>query len=136
MSFFEEVDRHIDNMLSEGVLPDSEEIIEMEVGPVMHDGQVPGQQLPPQRSGPEGGPISKPAANFPWMGNNRAAELFRGACMGRDYTAPPFSNQNVAYPPPMFGGASTGGLGEGDIDTEKVVDAVIADLKALQDSDE
>lgn len=136
MSFFEKVDKHITEMLNEGVLPDSGEIVEMEVGPRLHDMQVPGQQAGPQPSGPEGGPVSPPAATFPWLGRRRAAELFRGASLGRDYTAPPFSNQNVAYPPAMFSGAAMDALREDGIDPEKVIDAVLADLDALADSDE
>lgn len=130
MSFGKRVDKHIDAMLAEGVLPDVEEIIEME---------VPGQQAGPQASGDEGGPKSAPAAIFPWLGKNWAAKLFGGASSGRNDTDPAtnFSNQNRQIPPAKFGSASSGGLGEeGEIDPEKVVAAVLADLETIQDDDE
>ena len=130
MSFGKKVDEHIDAMLAEGVLPDVEDIIEME---------VPGQCAGPQASGDEGGPKSPPSASFPWMGNNWAAKFFGGASTGRNDTAPAtnFSNENRAYPPAMFSGASSGGLGEeGDVDPEQVIAAVLADLETIQDSAE
>jgi hypothetical protein len=141
MSFFEDVDKHIDHMLCEGVLPDSEEIIEMEVGPVMHDGTVPNQKPGPQHSGPEGGPVSAPAASFPWLGRTWAAGGFAGASRGAPAdgieTRPAmFSNQNRGYPPAMFSGAATGMAEEGEVDSDAVIDAVLSDLQALQDDDE
>jgi hypothetical protein len=139
MSFFEKLDEHIDNMLSEGVLPDSEEIIEMEVGPVLHDGTVPNQKAGPQHPGPCGGPVSAPSASFPWLGNTRAAGRFPGASVGQDgfnYTPPMFSNQNRLHPPAMFSGAATGMAEDSGVDSEAVIDAVLADLQALRDSEE
>ncbi len=130
MSFEKKVDEHIDVMLAEGVLPDVEEIIEME---------VPGQQAGPQASGDEGGPKSAPAARFPWLGKTWAAKLFGGASSGRNDTAPAsnFSNQNKQHPPAKFSGASTSGIKEDDkVDPQAVVDAVLADLETIQDSDE
>lgn len=136
MSFKEKVDEHIEQMLNEGVLPDSGEIVEMEVGPRLHNMQVPGQQAGPQHSGDEGGPKSAPGAVFPWLGKLRAADRFPGACMGRDYTAPPFSNQNRQIPPAMFSGAATEMKENDEIDREAVLNAVLADLSALNDTDE
>lgn len=130
MSFEKKVDEHIDVMLAEGVLPDVEEIIEME---------VPGQQAGPQASGDAGGPKSAAAARFPWLGKTWAARLFGGASSGRNDTAPAtnFSNQNRAYPPAKFSGAASGGLGEdASVDPQAVVDAVLADLETIQDSEE
>ena len=136
MSFKENVDKHITEMLSEGVLPDSGEIVEMEIGPRLHNMNVPGQQGGPKASGDEGGPKSKPADRFPWLGKLRAADFFKGASRGRDFTAPPFSNQNRQIPPAKFGSAATEVKENKDKAREAVVDAVIADLHALADSDE
>lgn len=136
MSFKEKVDEHITQMLNEGVLPDSGEIVEMEVGPRLHDMTVPGQQPGPQHSGDEGGPKSAPAATFPWLGKHRAADLFKGASMNKKFPCPPFSNQNRQHPPAMFSGAATEVKENDDIDREAVLNAVLADLSALNDSDE
>jgi len=125
MSFFEDVDQHIEYMLSEGVLPDSDEILEMEVW---------GQQAGPQSSGPEGGPVSAPGAVFPWGGNLRAAEAFRGASFGTVIPPAMFQSQPAAIPPAMFPGAFGGAVAESGIDPEDVIDAVLADLEAMQDS--
>jgi hypothetical protein len=131
MSFGKKVDEHIDAMLAEGVLPDVEEIIEME---------VPGQQAGPQASGDEGGPKSAPAARFPWLGKTWAAKFFGGASKGGEHPTDPadgFSKQNRAYPPAKFSGASTSGVKEDEkIDPQAVVDAVLADLETIQDADE
>jgi hypothetical protein len=129
MSFKKKVDEHIDAMLSEGVLPDVEDVIEME---------VPNQKPGPQASGDEGGPKSAPAANFPWLGQTWAAKFFGGASVGRGDVAPAtnFSNQNRQIPPAKFGSAAAGGIGENDeIDPQAVVAAVLADLENL-DNDE
>lgn len=130
MSFDKKVDEHIDAMLAEGVLPDVEEIIEME---------VPGQQAGPQASGDEGGPKSPAAAAFPWLGKTWAAKFFGGASTGRNDTAPAanFSNQNKQHPPAKFGSASTSGIKEDDkVDPQAIVDAVLVDLETIQDDDE
>lgn len=120
MNFFEKVDDHIDVTLSEGVLPDVDVVMEMD---------VPNQKPGPQHGGDEGGPKSPPAASFPWMGQETPPKTFPGACKGREYPAPMFSQQNRAYPPAKFGGASK--ISEAD----EVIAAVVADLEAMQ-SDE
>lgn len=116
MNFFASVDDHIDITLSEGILPDVDVIIEME---------VPGQQAGPQASGDEGGPKSPPSATFPWLGQETPPGTFPGACKGREYPAPMFSNQNKQYPPAIFGGASK--ISEDD----EVIAAVLADLESM-----
>jgi hypothetical protein len=121
MNFFEKVDDHIDVTLSEGVLPDVDVVMEME---------VPNQKPGPQHSGDEGGPKSPPAATFPWLGQETPPKTFPGACKGREYPAPMFSNQNRQYPPAIFGSASK--ISEED---SEVIAAVLADLEAMQ-SDE
>lgn len=120
MNFFETVDDHINTTLSEGILPDADVIIEME---------VPGQQAGPQASGDEGGPKSPAAATFPWMGQETPPKTFPGACKGKEYPAPLFSQQNKQYPPAKFGGASK--ISEDD----EVVAAVLADLEAMQSNE-
>lgn len=117
MSFFEKVDEHIEYMLSEGVLPDSDEILEMEVW---------GQQAGPQHSGDEGGPKSAPGAVFPWTGKLRAADRFQGACTGTSIPPAMFSTQPANIPPAMFSGAAVESVAE-----EDVIAAVLADLEDL-----
>jgi len=112
MSFIKKVDEHIEYMLSEGVLPDSEEIMEMDA-------------LGPQAGGPEGGPVSPPAATFPWTGNLQAAPPFRGACMGTVIPPAMFRSQPNLIPPAAFQGAAT------EDEHEEVIAAVLADLEAL-----
>ena len=113
MSFINQLDEHIEYMLSEGVLPDTEEILEMDV-------------LGPQASGDEGGPKSPPGPVFPWSGNLRAAPPFRGACMGTAIPPVLFRSQPNPVPPAIFSGAAVEG-----VDEEDVIAAVLADLEAL-----
>ena len=113
MSFRDELITHIETALVEGVLPDADHVLEME---------VPGQQAGPQASGDEGGPKSAPTPTFPWPGTTRPPTF---TAPGR--TIPPalFSQQNAQHPPAVFGGASKGVK-------EEAIAAVLADLEALQ----
>lgn len=117
MSFREKLNEHIDETLAEGVLPDPDLVVEME---------VPNQKPGPQHSGDEGGPKSSKAKSFPWTGTDRPPK-FRS----HPNVIPPakFRDQNKQYPPAKFGGAATGM-------SEDVLAAVIADLETLQDADE
>lgn len=131
MSFFDAVDEHIEYMLNEGVLPDVEEILEMDATLGMGV-EVPGQQLGPQASGPEGGPVSPPGATFPWSGRTWVADRFLGASTGNPIPPAMFSSQPNAIPPAMFSGAAAGGVAEEDEFDEEVVAAVLADLESLR----
>ena len=113
MSFIDQLNEHIEYMLSEGILPDTEEILEMDV-------------LGPQAGGDEGGPKSAPTATFPWAGNLRAAPPFPRACHGTVIPPAMFQSQPNLIPPAMFSGAAVEGVAEDD-----VVAAVLADLEAL-----
>lgn len=116
MSFRDELITHIEQALVEGVLPDSDVVLEME---------VPGQQPGPQASGDEGGPKSAPSATFPWMGSDRPPTF---NAPGRAIPPAMFSQQNAQHPPAMFSGASQGMK-------EEAIAAVLADLEALQASE-
>ena len=113
MSFRRDLNEHIEEALSRGILPDADLVMEMEV-----PGQCPG----PQHSGDEGGPKSPPAKTFPWGGTDRPP-MFRS----HPNAIPPamFQNQNRAIPPAQFGGASKGMH-------EEAVLAVLADLESLR----
>jgi hypothetical protein len=113
MDFREEVNDHITRTLSEGVLPDSDTIVEME---------VPNQKPGPQHSGDEGGPKSAPSKVFPWMMTDKPPK-FRS----HPNTIPPakFRDQNRQIPPARFGSAAS------DM-KEEAVAAVMADLDSLQ----
>jgi hypothetical protein len=117
MSFLENLDEHIDTALAEGVLPDADTVVEME---------VPNQKPGPQKSGDENGPKSAKAKVFPWMGTDRPPK-FRS----KPNHIPPakFRDQNKQYPPAKFGHAAHGMH-------EDAVTAVLADLESLQDEDE
>jgi len=117
MNFLENLDEHIDEALAEGVLPDSDLVVEME---------VPNQKPGPQASGDEGGPKSAPAKRFPWMGTDKPPKF-----SSHPNTIPPakFRDQNKQYPAAMFGGAAKGMH-------EQAVTAVLADLESLQDEEE
>ena len=122
MSFIHRLDEHIEYMLSEGVLPDADEIMEMDaLGGV----EVPGQQLGPQASGPEGGPVSPPGAVFPWKGNLQAAPAFRGASMGTVIPPAMFRHQNAIIPPAAFQGAAV------EDQDDDIFASVLADLEEL-----
>lgn len=116
MSFRDSLVKHIEEMLTEGLLPDTETVLEME---------VPAQQGGPQAGGDEGGPKSAPSATFPWMGSGRPP-MFNAP--GR--TIPPalFSQQNAVYPPASFNSASQGMK-------EEIIAAVLADLENFQVSE-
>ena len=116
MSFLANLDEHIDEALAEGVLPDSDLVVEME---------VPNQKPGPQASGDEGGPKSAKAKSFPWMGTDKPPK-FRS----HPNRIPPakFRDENKAYPPAKFGHAAKGMH-------EAAVTAVLADLESLQDEE-
>ena len=120
MSFREELEEHITTELDKGLLPDGDIVIEME---------VPNPKPGPQASGDEGGPKSGPSRVFPWLGSHAPAS-FGSASSGKKFPAPAFSNQNRQIPPAKFGGAAK--LKE----SKAVVDAVLADLEARQESAE
>jgi hypothetical protein len=117
MSFRDELNEHIEESLSRGILPDPDVVMEME---------VPDGQLGPQASGDEGGPKSAPAKTFPWMGTDRPP-MFRSA--PRAIPPAAFQNQNRIIPPARFGSASSGMH-------EEAVLAVLADLETLRSEDE
>jgi len=122
MSFVDKVDEHIDYMLNEGVLPDVDDIMEMDVW---------GQQAGPQASGPEGGPVSPPSQVFPWVGNLDKAPPFPGASMGTAIPPAMFSSQPNNIPPAMFSGAFGGKVAASEDEDDEVIAAVLADLEAL-----
>jgi len=117
MSFREKVDGHIEETLMEGVLPDVDDVLEME---------VPGQQRGPQKSGDEGGPKSARAREATFT-DHTAPPSFGGASRGKKFPCPPFSNANRSIPPAKFGGAAKL--------KEEAVQAVLADLEAMQDAE-
>lgn len=116
MSFRDELITHIEQALVEGVLPDSDVVLEME---------VPNQKPAPQASGDEGGPKSAPSATFPWLGTDRPPKF---NAPGRGIPPATFSQQNAQHPPAMFSGASKGMK-------EEAIAAVLADLEAFQASE-
>jgi hypothetical protein len=115
MSFRKALDEHIEIVLTEGTLPDVDDILEVE---------VPNQQRGPQRSGPEGGPVSRRAAEATFT-DHTAPPDFRGASRGARFPCPPFSQQNRQIPPAKFGGAAK--------IKEEALAAVLADLAELDD---
>lgn len=117
MSFREKVDDHIEVTLSEGILPDVDDVLEME---------VPGQQRGPQASGDTGGPKSARAAEATFS-DHTAPPSFGGASRNKKFPCPPFSNANRSIPPAKFGGAAKL--------KEAALQAVLTDLEAMQDDE-
>jgi len=117
MDFRDKVNKHIEETLMEGVLPDVDDILEIE---------VPNQKPGPQRSGDEGGPKSARAAEATFT-DHVAPPNFAGASQGKKFPCPPFSNANRSIPPAKFGSAAK--------IREEAIQAVLADLEAIQDEE-
>jgi hypothetical protein len=117
MSFREKVDEHIEETLMEGVLPDVDDVLEIE---------VPNQKSGPQASGDGGGPKSARAREATFT-DHTAPPNFGGASRDKKFPCPPFSNANRSIPPAKFGGAAK--------IKEEAIQAVLADLEAMQDAE-
>ncbi len=117
MNFREKVDGHIEETLTEGVLPDVDDVLEME---------IPGQQRGPQKSGDEGGPKSARATEATYT-DHTVPPSFGGASRGKKFPCLPFSNANRDISPAKFRSAAKF--------KEAAVQAVLADLETMQNAE-